>query len=94
MAAAEYPEDDDALFVLASGIDQLVCARLRAGEPVTGLLDTLAGCAIRLLAEEEPWTLRSTSPSSPSSTASSPGCRPTRGPTAPWPRPAPTPRGG
>jgi AcrR family transcriptional regulator len=47
---------DDALFVLASGIDQLVCAHLRAGEDVTGLEDTLVGCAVRLIAEEDPWT--------------------------------------
>ena len=47
---------DDALFVLASGIDQLVCAHLRAGDDVTGLEDTLVGCAVRLIAEEEPWT--------------------------------------
>jgi AcrR family transcriptional regulator len=46
----------DALFVLASGIDQLVCAQLRAGADVTGLEDTLVGCAVRLVAEEEPWT--------------------------------------
>ena len=46
----------DALFVLASGIDQLVCAHLRAGDDVTGLEDTLVGCAVRLIAEEEPWT--------------------------------------
>jgi AcrR family transcriptional regulator len=47
---------DDALFALAAGIDQLVCAHLRAGEDVTGLEDTLVGCAVRLAAEEEPWT--------------------------------------
>jgi AcrR family transcriptional regulator len=47
---------DDALFALAAGIDQLVCAHLRAGEDVTDLEDTLVGCAVRLAAEEEPWT--------------------------------------
>jgi AcrR family transcriptional regulator len=47
---------DDALFVLAGGIDQLVCAHLRAGDDVTGLEDTLVSCAVRLIAEEEPWT--------------------------------------
>src|SRR3954466_15333187 len=47
---------DDALFVLAAGVDQLACARLRAGEPVTDLEDTLVGCAVRLAAKEEPWT--------------------------------------
>ena len=47
---------DDALFVLAAGIDQLACARVRAGRRVTDLEDTLVGCAVRLAAEEEPWT--------------------------------------
>jgi AcrR family transcriptional regulator len=48
---------DDALFVLASGVDQLACARLRAGEDVLGLEDTLVGCAVRLVAtEEDTWT--------------------------------------
>jgi AcrR family transcriptional regulator len=47
---------DDALFALAAGIDQLVRARLRAGADVTDLEDTLMGCAVRLVAEEEPWT--------------------------------------
>jgi AcrR family transcriptional regulator len=47
---------DDALFALAAGIDQLVCAHLRAGDDVTDLEDTLVGCAVRLAAEEEPWT--------------------------------------
>jgi AcrR family transcriptional regulator len=47
---------DDALFVLASGIDQLATAHLRAGDDVTALEDTLVGCAVRLVAEEDPWT--------------------------------------
>jgi AcrR family transcriptional regulator len=47
---------DDALFALAAGIDQLVCAHLRASDDVTDLEDTLVGCAVRLAAEEEPWT--------------------------------------
>lgn len=47
---------DDALFVLAAGVDQLACARLRAGEPVTDLEDTLVGCAVRLASKEEAWT--------------------------------------
>jgi AcrR family transcriptional regulator len=47
---------DDALFVLAGGIDQLVTAGLRAGADVTRLEDTLVGCAMRLVAKEEPWT--------------------------------------
>jgi AcrR family transcriptional regulator len=47
---------DDALYVLSAGIDQLVCARVRAGEDVTDLEDTLVGCALRLATKEEPWT--------------------------------------
>lgn len=45
-----------ALFVLAAGIDQLVCTRLRAGEDITSLEHTLMACALRLAGEEEPWT--------------------------------------
>jgi AcrR family transcriptional regulator len=48
---------DDALFVLAAGVHELACARLRAGLPVTDLENTLMGCAVRLVAKEEPtWT--------------------------------------
>jgi AcrR family transcriptional regulator len=47
---------DDALFVLATGVAQVACARVRAGEDVTDLEDTLVGCAVRLTAKEEPWT--------------------------------------
>lgn len=47
---------DDALYVLAAGIDQLVCSRIRAGAPVTDLEDTLLGCATRLVSEEDAWT--------------------------------------
>jgi AcrR family transcriptional regulator len=47
---------DDALFVLAVGIHELACRRVRAGRRVTDLEDTLVGCAVRLAAEEEPWT--------------------------------------
>jgi AcrR family transcriptional regulator len=46
----------DALFVLSAGIDQLVKARLRDGQDVTDLEDTLVGCALRLAPKEEPWT--------------------------------------
>ena len=46
----------DALFVLSAGIDQLVKARLRDGQDVTDLEDTLVGCALRLATKEEPWT--------------------------------------
>ena len=39
---------DDALFVLAAGVDQLVCARLRAGElhDLEALNETLLTCAV------------------------------------------------
>ena len=47
---------DDALFVLAVGIHELACSQVRAGRRVTDLEDTLVGCAVRLAAEEEPWT--------------------------------------
>jgi AcrR family transcriptional regulator len=43
---------DDALFVLAAGVDQLVCARLRAGslDDLDTLTDTLLTCAVAQLA--------------------------------------------
>lgn len=44
---------DDALFVLAVGIHELACSRVRAGRKVVDLEDTLVGCAVRLVAEEE-----------------------------------------
>jgi AcrR family transcriptional regulator len=47
---------DDALYVLASGVHELACARVRAGEPTTDLEDVLVGCAVRLAGKEEPWT--------------------------------------
>jgi AcrR family transcriptional regulator len=47
---------DDALYVLSAGIDQLACARVRAGDDVTELEETLVGCVVRLAPEEEPWT--------------------------------------
>jgi AcrR family transcriptional regulator len=47
---------DDALFVLAVGIHELACTKVRAGERVTDLEDILVGCAVRLAAEEESWT--------------------------------------
>jgi AcrR family transcriptional regulator len=49
--AARLP-DDEALFVLAAGVDQLVCARLRAGalDDLDGLTDTLLTCAVAQLA--------------------------------------------
>ena len=47
---------DDALFVLAVGMHELACSSLRAGRPLSELEATLVGCAVRLAAEEEPWT--------------------------------------
>ena len=47
---------DDALFVLAVGMHELACASLRAGRPLSELENTLVGCAVRLAAEEDPWT--------------------------------------
>lgn len=47
----------DALFVLAVGIHELACSRVREGRAVIDLEDTLVGCAVRLVAEkEDPWT--------------------------------------
>ena len=48
--AARLPSDD-ALFVLAAGVDQLACARLRAGalDDLDGLTDTLLACAVAQL---------------------------------------------
>lgn len=47
---------DDALFVLAAGVHELACARVRAGEPTTDLEDVLVSCAVRLAGQEDPWT--------------------------------------
>ena len=47
---------DDALFVLAVGVHELACTRVRAGVGVTDLEDTLVGCAVRLAGKEDPWT--------------------------------------
>jgi AcrR family transcriptional regulator len=46
----------EALYVLAVGVHELACARVRGGEGVLDLEDILVGCAMRLVAEEEPWT--------------------------------------
>jgi AcrR family transcriptional regulator len=47
----------EALYVLATGVHELACARVRKGEPVLDLEETLVGCAVRLVTkEEEPWT--------------------------------------
>jgi len=47
---------DDALYALAAGVHEVTCARVRRGEGVTDLEDTLVGCAVRLTCKEEPWT--------------------------------------
>lgn len=48
----------DALYVLAAGVHEIACARVRKGAGVLDLEDILVGCAVRLAAtqEEEPWT--------------------------------------
>jgi AcrR family transcriptional regulator len=47
---------DDALFALTAGIDQLVCAHLRAGQDILNLENLLVAFAARLIGEETPWT--------------------------------------
>ena len=47
---------DDALYVLAAGVHDLACTRVRAGQPTRDLEDVLVGCAVRLVGKEEPWT--------------------------------------
>jgi AcrR family transcriptional regulator len=47
---------DDVLFVLAAGVHELACSRVRAGMPVADIEDTLVSLAERLAGEEEPWT--------------------------------------
>jgi AcrR family transcriptional regulator len=48
---------DDALFVLAAGVHELACARVRSGAKTIDLEDVLVGCAERLVGKEEkPWT--------------------------------------
>jgi AcrR family transcriptional regulator len=54
-AGATVPED--ALYVLAAGVQELARARVRAGGRAIDLEDVLVGCAVRLaVKEEEPWT--------------------------------------
>jgi len=53
-AGAEVPQE--ALYVLAAGVHELARAHVRAGGRATDLEDVLVGCAVRLAAEEEPWT--------------------------------------
>jgi AcrR family transcriptional regulator len=47
---------DDALFVLAAGIHEAACARVRAGRSPTELEDVLVSCAVQLATKEHPWT--------------------------------------
>ncbi len=47
---------DEALYVLASGVHALACARVRAGKPTIDLEDVLVSCAVRLAGNEEQWT--------------------------------------
>jgi AcrR family transcriptional regulator len=47
---------DDAIFLLSAGVEELARARMHAGEDVKALEDTLVGCAVRLVTEEERWT--------------------------------------
>ena len=47
---------EDALYALSAGIAELASSRVRREEGVLDLEDTLVGCAVRLAAEEEPWT--------------------------------------
>jgi AcrR family transcriptional regulator len=54
-SGADMPPDD-ALFVLAAGVNELACARVREGKPTIDLEDVLVGCALRLVGKEDPWT--------------------------------------
>jgi AcrR family transcriptional regulator len=48
---------EEALFVLAVGVHELACSRVRKGQPVRDLEDILVGCAVRLVGDkEDPWT--------------------------------------
>ena len=53
-AGIEVPER--ALYVLAAGVHELVCAHVRAGGKAIELEDVLVGCAVRFATKEEPWT--------------------------------------
>lgn len=47
----------DALFILAVGVHELACSRVRKREGVRDLEPLLVGCAVRLATDqEEPWT--------------------------------------
>ncbi|MBV9193435.1 MAG: TetR/AcrR family transcriptional regulator [Solirubrobacterales bacterium] len=45
----------EALYLLASGVHALACARVRTGGRVRDLEDILVGCAVRLVGKEETW---------------------------------------
>jgi AcrR family transcriptional regulator len=47
---------EEALFVLAAGVHDLVRAHVRAGRRAIDLEDVLVGCAVRLATKEERWT--------------------------------------
>jgi AcrR family transcriptional regulator len=47
---------DEALYLLAVGVHELACSRVRAGAGVLDLEDILVGCAVRLVCKEESWT--------------------------------------
>jgi AcrR family transcriptional regulator len=47
---------DEALYALAVGVHELACTRVRRAEGVRDLEDIVVGCAVRLVAQEEPWT--------------------------------------
>jgi AcrR family transcriptional regulator len=53
-AGVQVPEE--ALYVLAAGVNELTQAHVRAGGRAIELEDVLVGCAVRLAAKEEPWT--------------------------------------
>lgn len=46
----------EALYLLAVGVHELACARVRNGDGVLDLEDVLVGCAVRLAGEEQRWT--------------------------------------
>jgi AcrR family transcriptional regulator len=46
----------EALYLLAVGVHELACARVREGRGVLDLEDVLVGCAMRLVCRDEPWT--------------------------------------
>ncbi len=47
---------DEALYLLAVGVHELACSRVRAGQGVLDLEDIVVGCAVRLVCKEESWT--------------------------------------